>query len=209
MSARPAALKGRLTAGRAEGDPMRTRPTTPKSACTGGRLHGSPARARRVRHRRPSQQGVAALEFVMVCLALLFCFYGLTTFGLALYTRQALSRATEDGARMVGVLPAFGSASAAEQLAALDAIRNAMLDSLAGSLITPLSQSGSTETRRRWIADTVRIEIAPAAPTSTLTLAVYYPYATSGVFPAVPLLTQAAWIPEQLSSQAVVALPPR
>jgi len=150
------------------------------------------------------QQGVAAIEFACVLMGLLLAFYGIATFGLVLYTQQALARAAADGARAVQMFPQLRTASGTELANARSHIETVVWDSLAGSIIVPLAHSDSPASRRAWLAQTMDVEVA--APTATLTVTVTYLYAAGRLMPWVPVFDTSQWMPTTLSSRATAAL---
>lgn len=163
-----------------------------------------PGRSTAASHR--IQRGVAAIEFAFVMMALLLVLFGLITFGAALYTQQALSRATEDGARAALVQPGFLSGTSAELNAAKVNVANAVRETLARSLIVPGPGAGSEQARRDWVSTHVTVTVAtPTA--SSVTVSVSYPYRGAGnPFPSIPVLDASTWFPETLESHATAAL---
>lgn len=155
-----------------------------------------------------AQRGVAAIEFAFVMTALVLLLYGLATFGTALYTQQALARATEDGARAALMQPGFLTANPAELVAAESNVLGAVHDALARSLIVPGPGAGSEPARRAWVQSHVTVTVEHDIPAaSTVTIRVSYPYRHAGnPFPNVPLLDASTWLPDVLDSHATAAL---
>lgn len=143
------------------------------------------------------QSGVAAIEFAIVFMALFLFLYGIATFGAALYTKQAVLRAAEDGARAISLLPTT-------LLENDQRIKDVVYDSLARSLIAPTASGTSFSGRRLWIAGKVVVTITSPGTTGTIT--VTYPYAQNQLLPPLPLQGFSGWIPTELKSEAVVAL---
>ncbi|MDR7097032.1 TadE/TadG family type IV pilus assembly protein [Hydrogenophaga laconesensis] len=150
------------------------------------------------------QRGVAAIEFAFVMLGLLLAFYGIATFGLVLYTQQALARAAADGARAVQMFPQLRTATGPELATARSHIETVVWDSLAGSIIVPLAHSDTPANRRAWLAQTMNIDVT--TPTTTLTVTVTYPYAAGRLLPWVPMFDTSQWMPATLTSRATAAL---
>ena len=151
---------------------------------------------------RRLQRGIAAVEFALVSGLLLALLYGIATFGAALYIQQAVSRAAEDGARAAPLLPSLmlpaGQATAVEQ------IKGAVRESLAGSLIVPAASSATPAARRGWIASQVTVTVVTARPLVTVTVS--YPYSRNRVLPSLPLLDASRWMPNTLTSRATAVL---
>lgn len=150
------------------------------------------------------QHGVAAIEFAFVLMGLLLAFYGIATFGLVLYTQQALSRAAADGARAVQMFPQLRTATGTELANARTRIESVVWDSLSGSIIVPLAHSDTPANRRAWLAQTMNVDVA--TPTTTLTVTVTYPYAAGRLLPWVPGFDTSRWMPTTLTSRATAAL---
>jgi Flp pilus assembly protein TadG len=151
--------------------------------------------------------GVAAIEFALVLTGLLLLLYGLVTFGVVLYTQQALSRAAEEGARAALMQPAFLGGSPTEVNTAIDHVKSAVRESLARSLVVPGPGGRTPEERRAWVDTHVVVDVPP--PTgSTVKVTVRYPFRTVGnPFPHVPLLSASTWMPDDLESHATATLP--
>ncbi len=150
------------------------------------------------------QRGVAAIEFAFVLMGLLLAFYGIATFGIVLYTQQALSRAAADGARAVQMFPQLRTASATEVATARSQIETVVWDSLSGSVIVPLAHSDTPAKRRAWLAQTMTVNVA--MPSTTLTVTVSYPSTAGRLLPWVPLFDTSQWLPGTLTSRATAAL---
>lgn len=146
---------------------------------------------------RRRQSGVAAIEFAIVFTVLFLFLYGIATFGAALYTQQAVSRAAEDGARAISLLPTALTENDQR-------IKNVIYDSLARSLIAPASSGTSFSGRRLWIAGKVNVTITSPGKTGTVT--VVYPYSQNQLLPPLPLQGFSGWLPTVLRSEAVVTL---
>ncbi len=151
---------------------------------------------------RQPQRGIAAIEFALVFMTLMFVLYGIATFGAALYVQQAVSRAAEDGARAAPLLPTL--MLPASQAAAVEQIRGAVHDSLAGSLVAPAAASLTPAARRSWIASQVTVTVATTLPLVTVTVS--YPYGRHRVLPSMPLFDASRWMPEALTSRATAVL---
>ncbi|WP_295983244.1 TadE/TadG family type IV pilus assembly protein [uncultured Variovorax sp.] len=149
------------------------------------------------------ERGVAAIEFALVFVVLFSVLYALATFGAVLYTQQSVTRASEEGARAVGLLTPAPTAPYTD-------IKNAVYDSLAGSLVVPVSANASVNTRRNWIVSNVAVEVTrsnPSAPGAYIryVVTVTYPYSANQLLPAIPLVGQ--WVlPDQLRSRSTAAL---
>ncbi|TSD56572.1 pilus assembly protein [Variovorax sp. KBS0712] len=145
-----------------------------------------------------TQRGVAAIEFALVIMVLFLVLYALLTFGAALYTQQVVSRAAEDGARAATLLPRPPDPVKVKQ---------AVVESLARSLIVPASANGNLTSRKNWISAHITIESCPVAPsTPTCVVTVTYPYETDARFlPQMPLFDASNWI-KQLQGKATAAL---
>ncbi|WP_439587414.1 TadE family protein [Hydrogenophaga sp.] len=150
------------------------------------------------------QHGVAAIEFAFVLMVLLVALYGIATFGLVLYTQQALARAAADGARAVQMFPQLRNATGAELVSARTHIESVVWDSLSGSVIVPLAHSATPASRRAWLTQTMDVEVG--APSTALTVTVTYPYAAGRLLPWVPVFDTSQWMPTTLTSRATAAL---
>lgn len=143
------------------------------------------------------QRGVAAIEFAFVFIFLFLVMYGLVTFGAIFYTQQAVSRAAEDGARAAMLLP---------QPPNQEGVRQVVLDSLARSLVVPISANTDTASRKNWLSANVTVAPCSAVPGATsCVVTVTYLYKNNRILPSVSLL-DASWVPDQLRGSATVAL---
>ena len=155
------------------------------------------------RNLRSRERGVAAIEFALVFVVLFSVLYALATFGAVLYTQQSVTRASEEGARAVGLLTS--APTAADQR-----VKDAVYDSLAQSLVVPVSASTSVTTRRSWIVSNVTVDVTrtdPSAPGAYIryVVTVTYPYSANQLLPAMPIVGQ--WVlPNQLRSRTTAAL---
>ena len=150
------------------------------------------------------QHGVAAIEFAFVLLGLLLAFYGIATFGIVLYTQQALSRAAADGARAAQMFPQLRTATGPDLATAKTHIESVVWDSLSGSVIVPLAHSDTPAKRRAWLTQAMSVNVA--TPNTTLTVTVSLPYTASRLMPWVPLFDSSQWLPGTLTSRATAAL---
>ncbi|RYX89645.1 MAG: pilus assembly protein [Comamonadaceae bacterium] len=142
-------------------------------------------------------RGVAALEFAFVSIAFIFLLYGIATFGAALYTRQVVSRAAEDGVRAALM---YNNVTANDSR-----VQNVVYQSLASSLIAPMNVSTNAATRLAWLRATVASpEVNISAP-GQVVVRVVYPYRANPVLPAIPL--SQAWMPNLLTGRATAARP--
>jgi Flp pilus assembly protein TadG len=153
---------------------------------------------------RSAQRGVAAIEFALVFVVLFSVLYALATFGAVLYTQQTVTRASEEGARAVGLLTPAPSAGDVR-------VKDAVYDSLAQSLVVPVSANTSVTTRRNWITSNVSVDVTrtePGAPGAYVryTVTVSYPYSANRLLPTMPLLDISQWMPDQLRSRTTAAL---
>jgi Flp pilus assembly protein TadG len=140
-----------------------------------------PAVQRSAAHR---QRGIAAIEFALVFMTIFFIIYGLATFGAVLYTQQVVARAVEDGARAVPRL-------------------------LSAALMVPAANSGSWSSKRSWIAanTTVAVTLSSAgAAGTTAVVTLTYAYSANRLLPTLPILDTSRWMPDNLRSQAAIAI---
>lgn len=151
-----------------------------------------------------AQRGVAAIEFAFVMLGLLLALYGIATFGIVLYTQQAMTRAASDGARAVQMYPLLRTASGADLATARANIETVVWDSLTGSIIVPLAHSDTPAKRRAWLAQHMDIDVT--TPGTTLTVTVSFPYSAGRLLPWVPLFDTSQWMPSLLTTRATAAL---
>lgn len=162
------------------------------------RAHARPISARR-------QRGIAAIEFALVFLTLFFIIYGLATFGAVLYTQQIVARAAEEGARAVPRL-------LSPPVAANDArVKAAVYDALAAALVVPAASSGSWSSKRSWIVANTTVAVTLATPAggggTTAVVTLTYPYSANRLLPTLPVLDTSRWMPDNLRSQAAIAIP--
>ncbi|HSU23884.1 MAG TPA: TadE/TadG family type IV pilus assembly protein [Variovorax sp.] len=143
---------------------------------------------------RSRQRGVAAVEFAFVLTGLLALFHGIATFGSIFYTQQAIARAAEDGVRAVALMPNGAAPD-------LQRVRDVVLDSLAGSLVTP-ADATTPATRRTWLATHVQVAVAASAGRVTVTVSHRY-----GDNPLMPMTGALPWVPDVLTRQATMARP--
>jgi len=144
------------------------------------------------------QRGIAAVEFALVFGFLFLVLYGIATFGAALYTQQVVTRAAEEGARAISLLPP------SVPLVDDDArIKGVVFNSLKTSMIAPTVSSN-------WIEQKVNVRISkqPGSPTgippAQATVVVTFPYdSVSRLLPSLPLVGSS---PEKLTSRAIAAL---
>jgi Flp pilus assembly protein TadG len=139
-----------------------------------------------------------------VLMGLLLAFYGIATFGIVLYTQQALARAAADGARAVQMFPQLRTATGPELATAKARIETVVWDSLSGSVIVPLAHSDTPDKRRAWLTQTMSVNVA--TPDTTLTVTVSFPYTAGRLLPWVPLFDTSQWLPGTLTSRATAAL---
>ena len=150
------------------------------------------------------QRGVAAIEFALVFVLLFSVLYALATFGAVLYTQQTVTRASEEGARAVGLLTPAPTSNDAR-------VKDAVYDALANSLVVPVSVNSNVVSRRNWIVSNVTVDVArsePSAPGAYVryVVTVTYPYSANRLLPSMPLLDTSQWMPDQLQSRTSAAL---
>ncbi|MET3497301.1 TadE/TadG family type IV pilus assembly protein [Variovorax boronicumulans] len=150
------------------------------------------------------QRGVAAIEFALVFVLLFGVLYALATFGAVLYIQQTVTRASEEGARAVGLLDSEPTANDPE-------VKNAVYDALANSLVVPVSANASVATRRSWIVTNVNVQVdksTPSAPGAYINyvVTVTYPYSANRLLPTMPFLDASRWMPDELRSRTTAAL---
>lgn len=139
------------------------------------------------------QRGVAAIEFSLVVLTFLILFYGVVTFGAALYTKQVVARAAGDGARAAALVPS---------LAANDPrVQRVIYASLASSLIAP---AGTAAQRLQWLQSNVSLTVTSVGSPLQARVEVSYPYRANPILPAIPLTN--SWMPTNLRSSATAPL---
>ncbi|CAN7603657.1 TadE/TadG family type IV pilus assembly protein [Variovorax paradoxus] len=153
-------------------------------------------------HRR--QCGVASIEFALIFVLLFSVLYALATFGAVLYTQQTVTRASEEGARAVGLLTPAPTSNDVR-------VKDAVYDALANSLVVPVSFNTNVASRRNWIVSNVTVDVArtePSAPGAYIRyiVTVTYPYSANRLLPSMPLLDTSQWMPDQLRSRTTAAL---
>lgn len=138
--------------------------------------------------------------------------YGLITFGAALYTQMAVSRAVGDAARVVRLIPASENPSATEIL-----IEDEIIESLAASAIAPLGSNQTLEDRRDWLRANIRsrIDVTPSIACldgTCVKIVLRFPYGNEDgtrIFPAINIPGiggTETWMPDSLVSEATVRL---
>lgn len=127
---------------------------------------------------RALQEGIAAIEFAFVFVILFLLLYGLVTFGSAFYTTQVLTRAAEDGARVVTM---FHNPTQAQ-------IEAVVLDSLGAPL-----------------KDTPDLEVTSTVDADPVVVTVTYPYRANTLLLSLPFASD--WIPPTLRGRAFAAKP--
>lgn len=153
---------------------------------------------RRVGSINPSRQrGIAAIEFAFVFLLLFLVMYASATFGAVFYTQQAVSRAAEDGARAATLLP---------QPPDPNSVRQVVFDSLARSLVVPISANADIASRKIWISDNVTVDACTPASATSCVVTVTYLYMNNRILPTLLLLDTSRWMPDELRSSATAAL---
>lgn len=172
---------------------------------------------------RHSQGGVAAIEFALAFPILFLILYGFVTFGAALYTQQAVSRAVQDGARAVALLDTAAAVTPVCNPtgdAVYGPIYDEVIESLAGAAVAPMAANGSISDRRTWlrnnICSTDHLEIlegpCPSGGGSCVVIRMDFPYGDADgtrFFPSInmPLIGGTeSWMPDALSSRASVRL---
>jgi Flp pilus assembly protein TadG len=145
--------------------------------------------------RRIRSRGVAAIEFAFVLIGLLALFHGMAAFGSIFYVQQAMTRAAEDGARSMLVLPQ-GTEPDAQR------VRDIVHDALATSLVVPVAHSATMATRRAWVASHVQVTVATAG--GSVTVSVGHRYSDN---PMLVFAGAAAWLPDLVTRQATIARP--
>lgn len=141
------------------------------------------------------QKGIAAIEFAFVFTVMLLALYGIATFGAVLYIQQAVSRAAEDGARAVTMLPT--------KLVTDDPqIQRAVRQSLAAALVVPNESNGNPADRLAWIEGNtiIKIKVTDGDPRATVTVS--YDYSANRMLPSLPVLDISLWMPDDLIGKA-------
>ncbi|CAN7607261.1 TadE/TadG family type IV pilus assembly protein [Variovorax paradoxus] len=134
---------------------------------------------KRRRSKQQTQQlGVAAIEFAFIFVAIFLFLYCIATFGVVFYTQHILTRAAENGARVVSMY----SQSTPTELQSR--IESAVRESLG-----PLLQE---------VSDTPQVVLG-----TPVIVTVRYAYRSKPILPVLPLIS--AWVPEFLQGRAVAA----
>lgn len=144
------------------------------------------------------QRGIAAIEFALVSIALFLVLYWIATFGAVMYIQQVVSRAAEDGARAVALLPA-------KPVTDDPKIKAAVYDSLAAALVVPKANSGSLSARRTWIQGNTTVTVSVDNSNLTAIVRVTYAYSANRILPLMPVLGPDLLIPESLVGRATAA----
>lgn len=170
--------------------------------------------SRAVRTSPVRQSGAAAVEFALAFPVMFLMLYGLVTFGAVLYTQQAVSRAVNDAARTVALLPIPSSGSRD-----YTPVKTEVIESLAGTAIAPSPNNGTLTLRRAWLEAHVRSRItvlesacigASGGTCATITLS--FPYGDADgtrLLPSISIPTlgnSEPWMPDFLLSAATVRL---
>lgn len=129
---------------------------------------------------RPRQQrGIAAIEFGLVLMLLILLIYGIATFGAMIYTQHLLTRAAEEGARVVTL---FDNPTETH-------IRTVVIESL----------------HAPW-KNAPGLQVSAPMNTNPIVVTVSYPYRANAIL--APLPFTGGWIiPETLRARAAVAKP--
>jgi Flp pilus assembly protein TadG len=162
------------------------------------------------------EAGVAAIEFALVLPILVLVFFGLVTFGSALYTQMVVSRAAEDGVRAVSFLTSASSyANVPESVKT--AVKTEVINSLANSTIAAGASNGSYAARQTWLQNNVLPQIVvdngncggTATATNTLRVNVRFPYSSARILPSIdlpPFGSFSSWMPTTLTGCAMLQL---
>lgn len=150
------------------------------------------------------QRGVAAIEFALVFFLLLGVVYSVATLGAVLYIQQVVSRAAEDGARAIPLLPKSTTFGTTEQ----NRIKGVVYDSLAAALVVPNTAASDP---RKWVAERVDVKVLTpsvvgASPYKTSVVTVSYPYSANRLLPSILLFDISRWMPDMLTGRATVVL---
>lgn len=138
------------------------------------------------------QRGVAAIEFAFAFSVLFLVLYGVATFGAVLYIQQVVSRAAEDGARAVTMLPS--------KLVEDDPkIQEAVYASLAAALIVPSESNGSSADRLAWIKKNTKVRVGIVGSDGQVAVSVVYDYSANRMLPS---LSISPWMPDDVVGQA-------
>ena len=147
---------------------------------------------------RRCQSGVAAIEFALLFSVFFALIYALATFGAVFYTQQAVSRSAEDGARAIKLLG--GGAVATNDIQIAGVVRN----SLAASLIAPVSSNLTQAGRKTWVSDPLNVSVLVdpgcAGVAGCVKVTVHYQYGRNPILTAIPLIS---WVPATLSASAI------
>lgn len=143
------------------------------------------------------QRGIAAIEFAFIFAVLLLVLYGIATFGAVLYVQQVVSRAAEDGARAVTMLPSI-------PLEHDPRIQDVVHASLAAALIVPSENSGSPADRLAWIKEYAKVKVLTSLSDRRVEVSVAYDYRANRML---PLLSIGPWTPEEVVGRATAVQP--
>lgn len=138
------------------------------------------------------QRGIAAIEFAFIFAVLLLVLYGIATFGAVLYVQQVVSRAAEDGARAVTMLPSTPVANDPK-------IQEVVHASLAAALIVPSEHSGTPADRLAWIKKYAEVKVLTGSSDRRVEVSVVYDYRANRML---PLLSIGPWTPEDVVGRA-------
>lgn len=141
------------------------------------------------------QRGIAAIEFAFVFMVMLLVTYGIATFGAVLYIQQVVSRAAEDGARAVALLPS-------KLLVNDPNIQGAVYDSLAAALVVPIESSGSLSNRLAWIKANAKVTVDVGGSDLRATVSVVYDYSANRLLLSLPVLDASLWMPNSVVGRA-------
>ncbi|WP_353507270.1 TadE family protein [Variovorax sp. J22G40] len=134
---------------------------------------------KRIRIKIHQQQGIAAIEFALIFTALILFPYGISTFGMVLYTQHMLTRAAEDGARVV---VQFNNVTEGQ-------VRATVLESMSAP----------------W-KDSPGLQVTSPMNTNPVIVTITYPYSANALLPRLPFT--ANWmIPDTLRAHATVTKP--
>ena len=159
---------------------------------------------------------MAAIEFAFVFPVIFLILYAFVTFGSALFTQLAVSRAVQDGARAVAFLPPNPGPNPTDYAPITDEV----IESLAGAAVAPLTSNDTIENRRAWLEINVRNRITvieepcneEAGAGTCVVVSLSFPYGDGDgtrIFPSIdlPLIGGTeSWMPDALSSRASIRL---
>lgn len=162
------------------------------------------------------QRGAAAMEFALVFPVIFLLLYGVMSFGALLYVQIAVSRAVQDGARSVVLVPDPSGGQSRDYTPVIGQV----LESLAASALAPPGSNGSFVARRAWLEANVRSRVivaegncaATAASGLCATITLRFPYSDADGTRLLPSISlpmvggTEAWLPDTLSSSATVRL---